>query len=406
MRKYWLLLILPVLLVLWWGLDHRGSMPQIHFAKVQRTRIESTVPTNGKVEPAEWAAARTETAGVVRAISVQRGETVARGQTLVRLDIAAAQSDLAAAQAKQQEAQAESEIVGQGGKASQLASIADSIRTQQAVVDAAQRNYDSLQRLAAVQAATKLQVQNAKDTLDRAKLQLSALEDQRRTLVTTNDKAVAQAKLHDAQAAVALARHKVDVSEIRAPISGTVYQFDIKVGAYLPPGELVALVGNLDQVKVIVYVDEPDLGRVGLGNPVSITWDARPGQKWSGRVDKLPTQVIALGTRTVGEVTTIVDNPNHDLLPGVTVNATITSRVVKDAVTIPKAALRILLGTSGAYKLQGDSIVWTPVQTGISDVNNVQILSGLHEGEHVADRVVEPSDAELNNGMRVRAVMD
>jgi HlyD family secretion protein len=406
MRKYWLLLILPVLLVLWWGLDHRGSMPQIHFVKVQRSRIESTVSTNGKVEPAEWAAARTETAGVVRAISVQRGETVARGQTLVRLDIAAAQSDLAAAQAKQQEAQAESEIVGQGGKASQLASIADSIRTQQAVVDAAQRNYDSLQRLAAVQAATKLQVQNAKDALDRAKLQLSALEDQRRTLVTTNDKAVAQAKLHDAQAAVALARHKVDVSEIRAPISGTVYQFDIKVGAYLPPGELVALVGNLDQVKVIVYVDEPDLGRVGLGNPVSITWDARPGQKWSGRVDKLPTQVIALGTRTVGEVTTIVDNPNHDLLPGVTVNATITSRVVKDAVTIPKAALRILRGTSGAYKLQGDSIVWTPVQTGISDVNNVQILSGLREGEQVADRVVEPSDAELNNGMRVRAVMD
>ena len=251
-------------------------MPRIHFAKVQRTRIESTVSTNGKVEPAEWAAARTESAGVVRAISVQRGETVSRGQTLVRLDVAAAESDLAAAQAKQQEAQAESEIVGQGGKASQLANIADSIRTQQAVVEAAQRNYDSLQRLAAVQAATKLQVQSAKDALDRAKLQLSALEDQRRTLVTTNDKAVAQAKLHDAQAAVALARHRIDVADIRAPISGTVYQFDIKVGAYLQPGELVikkgdpgdglffVLSGSL-RARLVVGFEDRTLARIPAG---------------------------------------------------------------------------------------------------------------------------------------------
>ncbi len=84
-------------------------------------------------------------------------------------------------------------------------------------------------------------------------------------------------------------------------------------------------------MKVTVYVDEPDLGRVAEGMPVAITWDARPGQKWFGHVDKLPTEVIALGTRAVGEVTTIVDNPSHGLLPGVTVNATIISKVVPDA---------------------------------------------------------------------------
>ncbi|MBV9670826.1 MAG: efflux RND transporter periplasmic adaptor subunit, partial [Acidobacteriales bacterium] len=404
--KYWLLLILPVLLLLWWGLDHREPRPEIHFAKVERRRIESTVSTNGKVEPAEWAAARAEAAGVVRAVSVQRGDTVSAGQTLVKLDVSPAQSDLAAAEAKKQEAQAEIATIGQGGKASQLASINDSIRTQQAAIEAAQRTCDSLQRLAAQQAATKVQVQNAKDALERAKLQLAALEDQRRTLVTTNDKAVAQAKLHDAEAAVALAQHRVGLGDITAPNSGTIYQFDLKVGAYLHPGDLVALIGNLDQVKVVVYVDEPDLGRVAEGNPVTITWDAKPGQKWWGRVNKLPTEVIALGTRTVGEVTTIVDNPNHDLLPGVTVNATITSKVVNEALTIPKAALRILRGTNGAYKLRDDSITWTVVQTGISDVNNVQIVSGLREGDHVADRVIEPSDAEIKDGMRVRAVFD
>jgi multidrug efflux pump subunit AcrA (membrane-fusion protein) len=123
-------------------------------------------------------------------------------------------------------------------------------------------------------------------------------------------------------------------------------------------------------------------------------------------VDKLPTQVISLQTRTVGEVTTVVSNPNHDLLPGVTVNATIISKVEGDALSIPKAALRTIRGTNGVFKLQGDLLVWTPVKTGISDINNVQILSGLKLGDRVADRVIEPSDAEIKDGMRVRGAFD
>jgi multidrug efflux pump subunit AcrA (membrane-fusion protein) len=157
-------------------------------------------------------------------------------------------------------------------------------------------------------------------------------------------------------------------------------------------------------VKVVVDVDEPDLGKVDLNMPVSITSDSRPGQTWWGRVDKLPTEVIAVSARTVGQVSTIIDNPGHDLLPGVSVNVTIISKVVKDALAVPKAALRRLGNRDGAYKLAGDVIRWTPVKTGISDINDVQIVSGLQKEDRVADRVVEPSDAEIRNGMRVKPV--
>ncbi|HEY7307338.1 MAG TPA: efflux RND transporter periplasmic adaptor subunit [Bryobacteraceae bacterium] len=406
MKRYWLLLILPVLLLIWWGVDHGGSAPLLHFATVRRTRIESMVSTNGKVEPAEWAAARAETAGVVRSISVHQGQDVRDGQPLVELDTTAARAELAAALAREQEARAESATLKQGGKAAQLASLNDSIKSAQSTEEVAQRNYDALQRLESQHAATKLQVQEARDALNRAKLQLSAFQDQKRTLVTSSDRTVAEAKLHDAQAAVALARRRVSLGQVSAPISGTVYQFDLKIGAYLQPGELVALVGDINDVKVTVYVDEPDLGRVGLNMPVSITWDARPGQKWWGRVDKLPTQVVSLQARTVGEVTTIVNNPNHDLLPGVTVNATIISKVENNTLSIPKAALRTIRGSTGVYRLEGDSLAWTSVKTGISDINNVQILSGLQPGDRVTDRVIEPSDAEITNGMRVRAAID
>jgi HlyD family secretion protein len=378
----------------------------LHFETVRRARIESMVSTNGKVEPGQWAAARAEIAGVVRSVSVHQGQDVHAGQPLVSLDTSASQAELAAALARQQEARTESATLKDGGKPAQLASLSDSIRSAQSAEEVAQRNYDALQRLESHQAATVLQVQEAKDTLNRAKIQLSAAQNQQRTLVTAADRTVAEAKLHDAQAAVTLAQRRVSLGQIQAPISGTVYQFDLKIGAYLQPGDLVALVGDLNNVKVTVYVDEPDLGRVALNMPVSITWDARPGQKWWGTVNKLPTQVVSLQARTVGEVTTLVNNPGHDLLPGVTVNATIISKVEDTALRIPKAALRTIRGSTGVYRLQGDSLAWTPVKTGISDVNNVQILSGLQPGDRVTDRVIEPSDAEITNGMRVRAIVD
>jgi RND family efflux transporter MFP subunit len=224
--------------------------------------------------------------------------------------------------------------------------------------------------------------------------------------VTASDPTVAEAKLRDAESTVALARHKLQLASVVAPMTGTLYQFDVKVGAYLQPGDLAGLVGQLDQVKVIVYVDEPDLGRVALDMPVTITWDARPNQKWTGRVDRLPTQVIALGTRTVGEVTTVVDNPDHDLLPGVSVNVLIISKTVNDALSIPRSALHTQNGGTGVYKLSDKKIVWVPVVTGISDVNNVQVVSGLADGDRVADRVVQPADAEIRNGMTVKVLLN
>ena len=59
-----------------------------------------------------------------------------------------------------------------------------------------------------------------------------------------------------------MAQTNLDLSIIRAPMDGTVYDFDLKQGSYVNPGDLIAKVGKLDRVQVTVYVDEPDLGKV------------------------------------------------------------------------------------------------------------------------------------------------
>jgi HlyD family secretion protein len=190
-------------------------------------------------------------------------------------------------------------------------------------------------------------------------------------------------------------------TEIRAPLSGVIYGLKIRAGAFLKPGDEIANIGQLDRVRVRVYVDEPELGRVSVGQPVSITWTAQPGKHWSGAVEKGATGIIALGTRQVGEVLCTIDNPGHELVPGTNVDVEIRTSVVEGAITIPRETLRREAKGLGVYVLEGDVIHWRTVQTGTSSITRVAITQGLGP----ADSVALPTGEVLSDGERVIPVM-
>jgi RND family efflux transporter MFP subunit len=185
-------------------------------------------------------------------------------------------------------------------------------------------------------------------------------------------------------------------------MTGVLYAFDVKPGAYLNPGDTVGAVGRIDQVRVTVYVDEPELGRVAAGMPVTITWDALPGRSWKGTVERTPTQVVALGSRQVGEVTVIVENPGHTLIPGTNINAEIRSSVAQNALCVPKEVLRRRGSVSGVFKLVDGKIRWQPVKLGISSIAKFQVLQGLADG----DAVALPVDNPLKDGDPVRPIFE
>lgn len=400
MKKLWFLLLVPAGLLLWWALSGTSSTPSIHYATVKRDTIRSVVSTNGKLEPIEYAAARAEVAGVVHEVDIQRGQQVKAGQTLVVLDNAAERAALDTARAQLEEARAEEITVRQGGKLSLRTDYTGRLQAAQLAYTAAQRRLESTQRMYNKQAATREELLNAQAAVASAKQQVDAIENSRNTLVAPTDRSITQAKLQDARAALELAQHKLSLTTIKAPMAGTAYQFDIRKGAYLEVGALVAMIGDLHRMRVRVYVDEPDLGRVSLDLPVEITWDARPGQKWHGHVSQIPTEVTALNTRQVGVVTCVIDNPNGELLPGTNVDANIVSKVVENAISIPKQALQTTGQGTGVWKLDGDVIHWQPVTPGVSNITSVEVKSGLQQG----DRIVLPSDATLSNGMRVKSL--
>ena len=398
-RKFVLLLTaLAAGVLLIWGFTRKPAPIQVAFAKATRETIVSSLNTNGKVEPIEWASARAERAGVVQKVFVQRGQQVSRGAALVQLDTTAAGSQLAAANAQIAQARAQEQTIQQGGPRQSRTQIESEIAAAKVNLRNSQRELDAVQRLVSKQAAPRQELESLRQRIEQVQLQIRGLEERRAALVAPTDLPVAKAKLNEAESSAEYARRTLAQSVIRAPIAGTVYQFDLRLGAFVNPGDLVANVGRLNQVRVTVYVDEPDLGRVAAGMPVTITWDAMPGRQWKGSVDKVPTQVVALGTRQVGEVGCIIDNPDRDLLPGTNINAEIQSKVVPDALVIPTAALHREGGSTAVLVLADNQRVdRREIKMGVTSYTKAQVLQGLREGDSVA----LPTDKPLKSGNRV-----
>lgn len=358
--------------------------------------------TNGKIEPVDWAAARTEAAGPVERLFVQKGQMVAAGAPLVWMDAKETRAALESAEARVAQVRSELDTLSRGERAADLAALDGQLSAARQESVAARKDLDVLQGLAAKNAATAYEVTQARDRADRAAVQISSLEQRRGSFVTAADKSGAEARLRDAQSAVTLARQQLALATVMSPMAGIVYQFDLRKGAFLARGDLVALVGRLERVRALIYVDEPELGRVEPGRAVTITWEAKAGRDWKGVVEKMPTQVAPLGNRQVGEVHCRIENPDSDLLPGANITASIRVASVDDGVALPKIALRRENGESGVYLLQGDKIVWRAIKTGIASATDTQVVSGLAAGDWVA---LPPKDRTLTAGMVVTAVV-
>jgi HlyD family secretion protein len=401
MRRLLLLTLIAIsgLILVFFLIRRRNRPPEVPFTRVTRETVVSALTTNGKVEPIEWGSARAQVAGLVMRTPVRRGQMVEKGDVLVQLDSAPLEADLAAAEARVSGVQAELQTLQQGGRSAEIATLNGAIEAAEQELAVAQREYDSNRRLQSKGAIANLEVTASKERVERVQLQIQSLETRKAALVSPPDRSAAEARLNEAQAAVAAAKEKIGMTTVRAPIAGTVYQFDLKPGAYLNPGDLVANIGRLETVRVIVYVDEPDLGRVEVGMPVTITWDALPGRQWTGGVERKPTQVIALGARQVGEVGCVIGNPDLDLLPGTNVNAEIRSKVVENVLTIPNAALRREGLKTGVFVLENGAIRWRDVKLGVASVVRSQVVGGLRD----RDSVALPTDRALKDGMAVTA---
>ncbi|HEY0565695.1 MAG TPA: efflux RND transporter periplasmic adaptor subunit [Terriglobales bacterium] len=402
-RVSWILLAALVIAIGIYTALHHTTI-KIRVEQASRQNLVSSITTNGKVEPVQNFEAHAPAAVTVRQVLVHEGDHVHRGQLLLRLDDSDARAAAARAQAQLTAAQAESTSLQAGGTRQEVLTTQGQLAKAQQEQTAAQRNLDALKKLQASGAASAGEVGEAQARLDRANSDLKVLQQRTQQPYAPQDVQRVNASIGEAQAALAAARDMISRANVTAPFDGTVYQVPVRPGNFVNAGDLLVQVADLSQLQVRAFVDEPEIGRLQSGQPVTIAWDALPGKTWTGQVKNVPETVILRGTRTVGEILCSVHDESADatgrLLPNVNVNVSIETVRRDNALTVPRESVHQDGAQRFVFVMRDGRLHRQVVQTGISSLTRVEVTSGLQEGDRVAINALNGDP--LQDGMYVK----
>jgi HlyD family secretion protein len=379
----------------------RDQLP-VHVAKVTRQDLVNTVSTNGRVEPENNYEFYSPIATTVKAVYVQPGDQVPAGKLLLVLDDVQARARVAAAESSVKAAQAAMEAATHNGTQQERHEAAAETTRDRLNREQARHDLDALIKLKNAGAASASEVTDAQQRLDAAEASLHAADESANNRYSPDEVAKARAEMADAEANLEAARQVVAQSSIHAPVAGTVYSLAAGRTDFVEQGKLLLQLADLHHERVRAYFDEPDIGRLAVGQPIRIKWDAKPGQQWHGHIVRTPVTVITYGTRNVGEVMVEVDDADGELLPYTNVNVTVTTSSEPNTLSVPREALRSENGKPYVYKMTGNKLERTPVTIGTINLTQVAILSGLNEGDTVATGTA--NGQPLQEGVAIKVV--
>jgi HlyD family secretion protein len=373
---------------------------EVRVSNATLQNLLSTVATNGKVEPVEEYQAHSLAPGVVQEIFVEVGEKVKPGTLLLKMadadleaKVASAKSSLAGAQASRQD------MLHGGSQDERLRASADmqSARAEQSDAAASLAQTKTLQ---AKGAASASEVATAQTRLDNANRTLQAAQTRSTQRYGKEDFDRANAQVADAQAGLQAAQSGFANANIHSPIGGTVYSIPVSQYDFVPAGDDLLDVADLNRIQIRAYFDEPEIGKLAVGQAVSIEWPAKAEKRWHGHIERAPTTVITYGTRNVGECLITVDDAKGDLLPNTNVTVTVTYSQRMNVLTIPREALHTDGAKNFVFRVIDGKLVRTPVEVGAINLTRVEIGGGLTQQDVVA--LGAASNVEMKNGLAVK----
>jgi membrane fusion protein (multidrug efflux system) len=220
-------------------------------------------------------------------------------------------------------------------------------------------------------------------------------------LISDTDYDTRRADLKRARAVEVNLRLLIEQKSIRAPFSGRLGIRQIDVGQYIEPGDNIVRLESLDSMLVEFPVPQQELANLKVGQSLSVSVDAWPDQRFSGRIRAIEPQV-ARETRTLRVQGEIV-NTGERLVPGMFVQVTVDLPEREQLVTVPQAAV--------TYSPYGNSVfVVTDADDGGLQVRNTFVETGATRGDQVVitagleagATVVTAGQQKLRNGSRVQ----
>ena len=322
-QKVLVLAACAVLLALAWGLWQRPSMAF--------WRTHETAPAlilSGNIEAHESVLSFKSVQSRITELPFHEGQSVRKGDVLALVDSADYQQQLAIAQSNLALLQRQLDAARQNLETTGRTLLVDEAELRQRQLDR-QRALDLQQQGFASKAAL--------DQTETALQQAGAVLQRDLSVQTAAARGidVAQAGVRNGEAAVALARIVLGYTTLTAPFDGVVNVQQAEVGEVVVPGTPVLTLSDLDHVWLRAYVNEADLGRVRLGQEVSVSNDSRPDKHYPGRIsfiaDKAeftPKSVETHAERVnlVYRIKIDIANTGHELVPGMPADASMALR--------------------------------------------------------------------------------
>lgn len=205
----------------------------------------------------------------------------------------------------------------------------------------------------------------------------------------------ARSQLDQDRAKLTAARERLGKRVLLSPLEGVVLRRDGEVGETLAQGQRVFVIGQKAPLRVELEIDEEDIGRVILDQPVLISADAYPEKSFESRIATITPQGDSSSKSYRARALLPPDTP---LPVGMTVEANVVVNEHQNALLIPSEAVITQAGQTFVYVIDGRHVRLTSVSVGIRGATFSEVLSGLTEGQEI----VQAPAATLTDGARIK----
>jgi len=400
----------------------------------KRTIIES-VNASGKIYPEVEVKISPDISGEVTELTVEEGDSVKKGQVLARIyaDIYALQRDEAASRVNQSSATVDNSQAALGSLKANL--------------DLAQQTYDRYKKLFDDKVISRAEFEQYETTLRSARSNYNAAQQNIKSL---------KAGVQSTQVGLNKANKDLSRTILTAPMDGVISSLKIKKGERVAGnsfslGTEMMTVADMSLLEVRVDVGENDIVKINIGDSADVEVDAYNNRKFKGIVTKIASSTkTSIASSVSNDVTNYevrirLDKSSYQDLasvtfpfrPGMSASAEIRTRKVENVLSVPIAAVNARVKGSDksmeekrneekaikdedavaatgnnndeleevVFLLQKDGTVKKAVvRSGIQDINYIEVMSGLKEGEEVVIGPYTAISKNLKDGMKVKVV--
>ena len=359
--KIILSIIVAVILILIFSKDDQKLF--VESSLVERTDIREIVSASGKIQPEIEIKISPDVSGEIVALPVLEGDKVSQGDLLVKIKPDIYKSILQRSQATLNTAKA------------------DLLRTKAQLVEH-ESNYYRNTKLYDIGAISLAEFERIESLYKVAKINVES----------------SQYAVISAEASLQEAEENLQKTAIYAPVNGTISKLNVELGERVVgtgqmTGTEILRLANLEDMEVVVEVNENDIARVNINDTVQIEIDAFLGKSFQGTVSEIANSANISGV-TADQVTNfqvkirVLNQEN--LRPGMTATVDIETKRADNIIAVPIQAVTIRADTENlsnqiecVFLYREGEVVLSKVETGIQDVNNIEIISGIKEGDEV-----------------------